>query len=298
LLLTTCHLILLKVFNLTNDSPSSISLESFSLRGCKSKSSVGSTFLYVCLVGKAEQGMVDWPDRTKWRKIALTGQAGRRAPLKDTRAQQLYQHQFLSSFRLDSPVVVAKGATVGVMLEGFSVEIDRCSSVSISDRGVNISRAQSDMDSEELCTYLPFGTINYSIADGEQQCRTYSRGPDLRWHHTSSFAACGSGGKGELFNATSVIVDKHGTIFVSDTGNSRIQVYRSDLSFLTSLGSKGTLPGQFDRPIGLAISETDNLLAVADCYNQRVQVFDLAALISTDTPFAQLEGAKDSGKSA
>jgi len=65
-----------------------------------------------------------------------------------------------------------------------------------------------------------------------------------------------------------------------------------------SLGSKGKLPGQFDRPIGLAISDAGNLLAVADCYNHRVQVFDLAALISTDDPFAQLERTRDAGKNA
>ena len=30
-----------------------------------------------------------------------------------------------------------------------------------------------------------------------------------------------------------MIVDSHGSVFVSDTGNNRVQVYRSDFSFLT-----------------------------------------------------------------
>jgi len=52
-----------------------------------------------------------------------------------------------------------------------------------------------------------------------------------------------------------------------------------------SLGSVGSSIGQFLGPTGLALS-MDNVLAVADCGNHRVQVFDLKALISTSIPLA------------
>ena len=52
------------------------------------------------------------------------------------------REQDLASYGLHAPVVVAKGATVGIMLEGCPVEPDRCSLVSQDGGGVKITRAQ------------------------------------------------------------------------------------------------------------------------------------------------------------
>ena len=125
---------------------------------------------------------------------------------------------------------------------------------------------------------LAIWSVNYKVSDGGKPCVVYSPS-------TSSppkcFGSFGSGGGGDLCRPTSVAVDQY-CIFVSDTGNDRIQVFRHDHTFLTSLGSSGSEPGQLARPMGLAIMERstgERLLAVADCGNDRVQIFDLKALI-------------------
>ena len=54
-------------------------------------------------------------------------------------------------------------------------------------------------------------------------------------------------------------------------------------ALLCSIGEEGTLPGHFKGPMGIAVMDRngEHLLAVADCLNNRVQVFDLDALICT-----------------
>ncbi|MCL4464006.1 MAG: 6-bladed beta-propeller [Firmicutes bacterium] len=62
-------------------------------------------------------------------------------------------------------------------------------------------------------------------------------------------------------------------IFVSDTGNRRIQVFDTAGNFLFLFGEQGSGPGQFLFPYGLAA--TADLLYVADLYTGRISTFDL-----------------------
>ena len=63
-----------------------------------------------------------------------------------------------------------------------------------------------------------------------------------------------------------------GTLWVADTGNSRIRHFDANLVDLTDgFGSLGTDEGQFDRPHSLAAH--NGFLYVADTYNHRVQKF-------------------------
>ncbi|MCW2768433.1 MAG: conserved repeat protein [Nocardioides sp.] len=65
-------------------------------------------------------------------------------------------------------------------------------------------------------------------------------------------------------------VDSNGVVWVADTRNNRLQRYNPATdSFLTPIGSKGTGPGQFTQPMGVAV--TSNAVYVADTLKNRVQ---------------------------
>ncbi|MBN1426894.1 MAG: TIGR03663 family protein [Anaerolineae bacterium] len=69
-----------------------------------------------------------------------------------------------------------------------------------------------------------------------------------------------------------ITVDAQGFIFLSDTGNKRIQVFDESGGFVRQIGSEGGLDGQLDEPVGVVIGK-DGLVYVADTWNRRIQVF-------------------------
>ena len=66
----------------------------------------------------------------------------------------------------------------------------------------------------------------------------------------------------------------NGKLYIAeDAPNNRIQILNKDMTFSSHFGKPGTSEnGQFQNPMGVAFDSTGNLY-VADCYNQRVQVF-------------------------
>ena len=88
-------------------------------------------------------------------------------------------------------------------------------------------------------------------------------------------ASVGSEGRGQLqFDCPWAIAYNHtnNRVYVCDTGNHRITILNHDLIFCSSFGSKGSEPGQFNTPSGIAVDIKGNVL-IADRGN-RVQVFD------------------------
>jgi hypothetical protein len=61
-------------------------------------------------------------------------------------------------------------------------------------------------------------------------------------------------------------------VYVTDTGNKRVQVFNADGSFAGQFGQGGVLDGAFDEPVGIALDAEGNIY-VADTWNARVQVF-------------------------
>jgi 6-phosphogluconolactonase (cycloisomerase 2 family) len=79
-------------------------------------------------------------------------------------------------------------------------------------------------------------------------------------------------GTGKLSGPMDVHCTKGDKMFVSNWLNHNISVFnRSDLSVITSFGSRGDKDGQFNRPYGIA--SYDDKLYVADCHNHRICVF-------------------------
>src|SRR5262245_253095 len=82
----------------------------------------------------------------------------------------------------------------------------------------------------------------------------------------------------DTFNAPSdVLVAPNGDIFVADghggETNARIVKFDKSGKFIKTWGKKGTAPGEFDAPHGLAMDSAGRLF-VADRINSRVQIFD------------------------
>jgi sugar lactone lactonase YvrE len=78
---------------------------------------------------------------------------------------------------------------------------------------------------------------------------------------------------GQLFQPTNLTVGQDDTIYVSDTGNFRVQEFRANGEFVREIGQIGTRPGNFARPKGIALDRDDNIYVV-DAAFSNVQILD------------------------
>ena len=83
------------------------------------------------------------------------------------------------------------------------------------------------------------------------------------------------------------ISDANNHIYVSDNHNHRVQVFdRMTLNYIATIGTpgiSGTSKMQFNNPICISVSPIDNHIYVVDSFNNRVQVFDLSNLFSSNS---------------
>ena len=108
-------------------------------------------------------------------------------------------------------------------------------------------------------------------------------------------ASVGSEGSGRLQFQSPWAIAYNGTnnkAYVCDTGNHRITILNTDLTFHGSFGCKGSDPGKFDIPSSITVDLKGNVL-VADCVNHRIQVFDASghflSAITHTTPEQRLQ---------
>ena len=77
-----------------------------------------------------------------------------------------------------------------------------------------------------------------------------------------------------------VAIDHNGNIYVTDTGNNRIQKFNADGFLITTWGTEGTGNSQFKNPSGIAVDAAGNVY-VADTDNSRVQKFNANGIYLT-----------------
>lgn len=80
-------------------------------------------------------------------------------------------------------------------------------------------------------------------------------------------------GPGKFSFPTYVKVDSSGNVYVTDTLNSRVQMFDSEGKYLKSFGSRGDAWGMFDKPKGVAVDSFGNVY-VADSGWSNVQIFN------------------------
>jgi len=79
-------------------------------------------------------------------------------------------------------------------------------------------------------------------------------------------------GQGVFYGPRGIAVSASNEVYVTDTGNKRVQVFTSEGVFVREFGGSGTVPGLMNEPVGIALMDTGSVV-VADAWNHRVQVF-------------------------
>ena len=80
-------------------------------------------------------------------------------------------------------------------------------------------------------------------------------------------------GPGDFAAPTNVALDEDGNVYVTDTLNSRVEIFDAEGNFISTFGKPGDGPGYFFRPKGIAV-DSDGHIWVADEYQDRLQVFN------------------------
>ncbi len=70
-----------------------------------------------------------------------------------------------------------------------------------------------------------------------------------------------------------IAIDSSGYIYISDSGNHRVQKFNRNGTFIAAWGTPGSGAGQFNNPSGIAVNGAGNVY-VSDFGNNRVQKFD------------------------
>jgi len=112
------------------------------------------------------------------------------------------------------------------------------------------------------------------------------------------FGSTGTG-NGQFKAPVGIVVSPFdGSVFVADSGNSRIQEFDSNGNFIRQFGNSGTGPGRLITPTGVAVDFTDPVdyaVYVTDFANNRIVAYDntghfLHAFGSTGTGSGQFKG--------
>ena len=76
--------------------------------------------------------------------------------------------------------------------------------------------------------------------------------------------------QGVFWGPRAIAINSAGEVYVTDTGNKRVQVFGLDGGFKRMFGGVGDAPGQFNEQVGLTLDAQGNVW-VADTWNNRIQ---------------------------
>lgn len=111
-----------------------------------------------------------------------------------------------------------------------------------------------------------------AVADtGNDRVVTFSRAPEGTLDGRRVIGSRGTG-DGSFRTPAAVAFDPAGRLFVADSDNHRVQRFGREGGFEIAFGTRGAMPGQFERPLSLDLR--DGSLLVADHFNHRVQRFE------------------------
>lgn len=118
------------------------------------------------------------------------------------------------------------------------------------------------------------GSGNVYVAEsGNNRVQKLSAAEAFVFQVGRSDEASGSA-NGELSSPNDVVLDSEGNIFVTDTGNNRVQKFNSSGTYVSKFGSTGTGDNQLSTPYGIAVDANDDIYVV-DNGNNRVVKYEL-----------------------
>ena len=79
---------------------------------------------------------------------------------------------------------------------------------------------------------------------------------------------------GQLSNPWGIAIGTDGLIYVTDSGNDRVEVFDGQGNYKRQWGSQGSGPGQFQIPAGIAVNGPASLVYVSSSYDDRIEYFD------------------------
>ncbi len=146
------------------------------------------------------------------------------------------------------------GTGTGQFKEPKGIAIDSHNNVWVTDTGNN--RIEKFTEAGVFVAVYGFG-----VSNGEEKLESC----------TSSCRAGNPGaGNGQLEAPRELAVDSAGNIWVTDTGNNRVEEYTEKGAFIKAVGSLGTGNGQFKEPKGITIDAKGNVWVV-DAENARIE---------------------------
>jgi DNA-binding beta-propeller fold protein YncE len=84
-----------------------------------------------------------------------------------------------------------------------------------------------------------------------------------------------------FYGPRAIAINSNDMVYVCDTGYKRIMIYDENGNFIRKFGTSGMGMGELDEPVGIVLLDDDHL-AIADTWNQRVQVFDVSGRSAID----------------
>ena len=130
---------------------------------------------------------------------------------------------------------------------------------------------------------FPFGVAidpqgRVFVADDINQ-RVLRFGPQPNYKYRARWGHYGTA-PGQLAYPRAIASDAAGALYVTNTGNDRIDVFDRSGRMLRSWGVSGRGPGQFNAPLGLA-ADANGVRAVADSINGRVEFLNPDGSVAT-----------------
>lgn len=109
------------------------------------------------------------------------------------------------------------------------------------------------------------------VLENSTECKIKAYGESGETQVTIT-AAHGSG-SGECSDPSGIAADKHGNVWVADTGNSRLEEFNEKGEYLKTVGTKGAGVGQLEQPTTVAIDSHGDIFA-GDYKNERVEEYN------------------------
>jgi uncharacterized protein (TIGR03663 family) len=94
-----------------------------------------------------------------------------------------------------------------------------------------------------------------------------------KWGRLGDTRGSATSDPGVFWGPRAIAISPQGEVYVTDTGNKRVQVFTLDGTFVHMFGGEGSDPGQFHEDVGITLDSQGNVW-VADAWNRRIQELD------------------------